>query len=276
MPDWPLQSAGQLQAVSEGFAVANEGGVQIATPAAANTKGTWTQISASAPFDADGIFITLTKKSAAAMMLLDIGVGATGVEQVIVPNLFVGTASNSSYPKNVFIPIQIKAGEKISARLQSTSATATNIRVAVHFVQASWLGLAAFQKVIDMGTSTAASSGTSLTLPAAINAWSAWTQIVASTSDPIKYLIPFYSEPGAAASATAGISFCIQVGRGASGSEIAIGPEFVFNNSSTACSISGFHGFPCEIPAGQRLALRYAATTVPTTSLHGALYGVVG
>lgn len=275
MADWPLVSAGQLQAVSEGFTVANESGVLLTASGTINTKGAWAAISTSTPQEADGIFITLSRKSAAGMQLVDIGIGGAGAEQVLIPNLFMGTASNSSYPKNLYFPVNIPAGSRVSGRVQSATAS-TTIRCAVHLLQSSFLGMAPFQRVVDLGTATATSRGTSLTLPGAINTWSAWTQIVASTSDPLKFVVPVYSEPGAAASATSGIAFCVQIGRGAAASEVAFGPEFVFNNSSTACSINAYMGFPCEIPAGQRLAMRYAGTTVPTTSLDGAIYGVVG
>jgi hypothetical protein len=272
MPDWPLVEAGRMSSTSESWTVANGGGVLV-TAGAINTKGTPAVVSASTPFEAHGIFVTFSTKSSAADQLIDIMVGGAGVEQVLIPNIYYAAGSNSAYGKHFFFPACIAAGTRVTARSQSATASVT-ARVSVALLQQSFLGLPGFSRFLAFGADTAASRGTPLGDPAA-NAWGAWTQLTASLSDTIAWLLPIFGDR-AIATRTSGMKWHGQLGEGAAAAEQSFGPEYPWYSSSTALSISSFVGFPTEIASGQRLSARYTASAITNLGIDCVVYGAVG
>jgi hypothetical protein len=95
-----------------------------------NTKGAYTQIVAATTNQIEAIVIALDDANDSARVsvnwLLDIAVGAA-TESIIVPNFVVvcNSATDKPYPATIGpIPIAIPAGSRISARAQSSNATA--------------------------------------------------------------------------------------------------------------------------------------------------------
>jgi hypothetical protein len=100
-------------------------GLAVDPGGTANTKGSWAVVSTSCIAESDALFCTIgyngdTTRTSAAVMLLDLGVGASSSERVIVPNLFTRWSSNQDGPQNVFgiLPVPIKSGIRIVARSQ--------------------------------------------------------------------------------------------------------------------------------------------------------------
>ncbi len=127
-----------------GFVAASTHGTSVDPGATANTKGAWAQIAASTAADlcglmiaVDGAGISSATANATVEMLLDIGVGAAGSEQVIVSNLQLmqqqlSGGANSAWPSfSPLIPVQVPAGSRLAARCQSTSNTATQRTIGV-------------------------------------------------------------------------------------------------------------------------------------------------
>jgi hypothetical protein len=66
--------------------------------------------------------------------LVDIAVGAAASEQVILPNILVSVGSGSALPNDlVYLPMAVKAGQRIAARCQSATASAA-MTVGVYLV----------------------------------------------------------------------------------------------------------------------------------------------
>lgn len=89
------------------------------------SKGSWTQAIASASTDVFGIFIYIYSNGTAASSrntVLDIGIGPSGSEIVIVPDLICGNASTiqTGFGVGYFFPLFIPAGSRVSVRGQST------------------------------------------------------------------------------------------------------------------------------------------------------------
>lgn len=141
-----FMSAGTNSAVDTyGFLTATNLGAFVEPGTTANTKGVYTQITASTTNDLAGFclgFDNQTDSTSGTVgleyWLLDIAVGAAASEQVLVPNLLVVCRSNNS---NAFIvntttpymPIQIPAGTRISARAQCSTNTSPDRKIGVSF-----------------------------------------------------------------------------------------------------------------------------------------------
>jgi hypothetical protein len=170
-----------------------EFGTLITASATPHTKGSPTQLLAATAFDSFGIIVGVGNVGTAATTntrtLVDIMVGGSGSEAVLIPNLLAGQvgASNSasSQPQYYYFPLYIPAGTRLSARSQSLAASDT-VNVSVHLVQnqipGKWYGY----RVTDYGTSTASSTGTSHTPTNNTGAYATTTQLVASTTNRIR------------------------------------------------------------------------------------------
>lgn len=111
-------------------------GTQVALPGSTNTKGAWTELVASTPYDAKCIlpFISLnTGVGANTRSFLDIAVGASSAEQIIVADMgFDLTTSEEVRSLPVPHPVNIPAGSRISARIAGTAInTGTNPDVSI-------------------------------------------------------------------------------------------------------------------------------------------------
>lgn len=102
-----------------------------------NTKGSWSQVTASLPHDAYGFWLTMAGTATSATstdMLMDIGIGAGGSEVVIVPNLLAGWIGTPTQgPRTLFIPIFIPKGTRVAIRNQGVIASDT-VDCMFHFV----------------------------------------------------------------------------------------------------------------------------------------------
>lgn len=106
-------------------------GVAIDPGVAANTKGSWVEMTSSAPRDLAALVAIIghnndTARAAAATMLLDIGIGAGGSEQVVIPDLFLNWGPTWDCPANVYfqpMPVAIPAGTRVAARAQCSLTT---------------------------------------------------------------------------------------------------------------------------------------------------------
>lgn len=102
----------------------------VVTPAV-GSKGAWAQVIASTTDDSFGLLICVNSSSTSAAsrnIVLDIGLGASGAELVLVPDLIAGNA-NTYGAGGVwyFFPVFVPAGSRVSARAQGTVATTFNV-----------------------------------------------------------------------------------------------------------------------------------------------------
>lgn len=126
------QSAGCGSAIDTyGFNSATILGTAVDPGGTANTKGAYSQIVSSTVADIAGIFVVFDQQNnasgttGATYSLIDIAVGASGSEVVIVPNLvlsvFLSGAPELFGGFLPYIPIQIPAASRISVRSQSST-----------------------------------------------------------------------------------------------------------------------------------------------------------
>jgi hypothetical protein len=233
------------------------GNVTLTANSSANTKGAYAQAIASTTANASmlGILVVGVATSATnTATLLDIATGASGSETVIIENIAVG-ASTSTYFE---VPFKIASGTRISARIQSVVTGGKTAVINVFLIDAGDYANAP-TSVDTIGSSTANSQGTSFS-----GASGTWVQAIASTSRAYRAvtLIPsshdsdignFFNTP-------------IEVGVGASGSEVAFG-DLLHAYVSTEQSRSetpSYSRFGRNIPSGSRLAVRHSLTANPS------------
>lgn len=170
---------------------ASNRGTNVVAAGSANTKGSWTQIIASAPFEVFGIAVQVTNNSSAGGErhgLWDIGIGAASSEQVIASNIGFGAATvnipTQPTPQEIFLPIRIPKGSRIAMRAQNSTASQTsNVLMTLYggYTEPPWR---VFAGADCIGADTATSKLTALTAPSGVGTESSWTSIGSTTTRP--------------------------------------------------------------------------------------------
>lgn len=119
---WPMFGAGFGAVETLGAETADTSGTTIDPGASANTKGAWTEFSAAIGDDYRALMAIFgndnddTKPN--ENWLVDIGIGASGSEVVVVPDiqLATGTAQDGPLPNGFVFPLLIPAGERVAVR----------------------------------------------------------------------------------------------------------------------------------------------------------------
>lgn len=239
------------------------------TGGANNTKGSYTQLTASTTLDICALAVCLQEtNNTTRHCAVDIAVGASGSENVIISNLFVEGGTNGANGQDYLFPINIPAGTRISARAQNGSATADGPTANVVGFDGSF-GQTGSAGIDAIGYLSATTYGTLLTASATANTKGSYVQLSAST--PVDYA-GFWirpSLPSGGAGATAGL---VDLAIGASGSELVILPNFQVCCVQPPATPHFLGPFWIPIPAGTRIAARMQATAASATcGLH--LYG---
>lgn len=230
-------------------------GTQLTANASANTKATsYTTLIASLAADCDGFFLNLLGGTASRDLLVDIAIGASSSEVNIIDNFMLssGTTLNLEV-REVYIPIPIAAGTRVSARCQASTGSATCF-AGVSPVKSRYAF--SFSKATTYGANTGDSGGTSIDPGGTINTLPAnMTQLSAAITDPIRYLIACIGNGGNFTRTTCQHSF--QIGYGGSGSETVVVPltyitQDAGRDTFTPTAFSKF----VDIETGQRLAAR--------------------
>ncbi len=244
------------------FTAAARDPVTVTAGGTAHTKGAWTQLIASTPYDAYGIWIAIDGihvSAAATAYLVDIGVGPSGSEWVIVPNLDVWGADATAAglnPHMFWFPVYLPAGSRISARSQSVTASKT-CRVMVTLDGVPWYGLwGVVGPVVDYGTDLAASTGTSVT--PGNGAFGSWVQVGTTSRDHTFWTV---SMDYLATTTVSALTTLVEVGVGPSGAQQSLG--VIRFRSTTAEQIAG-GPFPLflasrPVPSGTPVWVRAAS-----------------
>lgn len=248
MGDWALASGSRIEVV--GAVTGSTGGTTVTAAGSANTKGSWAQLVAATPCAASSLIVTGNFTGGIAH-LLDIGVGASGSETVLVPDIHASCVSNN--PIVVSFPIAIPAGARLAARLAASTASST-MSVIAYLAKGGWPEPTARSLVDTYGAAAATSRGASVDPGSTANTKGSWTQITASTTRRISTLVVGVGNQRNTAP-TAGAWFA-DIGIGASGSETVLIPNHRIVASANGSLLPSHSLFPVSIPAGSRLAVR--------------------
>jgi hypothetical protein len=248
-------------------------GVTVTANSSAHTKGAWTELIASTTSNSACLFLRVRSvgvPSTNTATLLDIGTGDSGSETEIISNIAIGGAAGSAAdPFGIYlqVPIQIPAGTRISARIQSivTLGKTATIDAAVG---GSGDYAATPTSVDSIGGNTATSEGIGMS-----GSSGTWVEAIASTSRAYRGIVLIPSVASAARGGNANSIFTIGVG--ASASEVEFGNLQFRNNTSEQC----FNLWPCNsvfgksIPAGSRIAIQHDIGSAPS-EIQATLIGI--
>lgn len=235
--------------------------VTVTANTSAHTKGSWSELIASASANASLLVLLAQDVSAVATntaTLLDLGTGASGSESAIASDIAVGGAITTAGPTGVCvsIPLKIASGTRLSARIQSVVTGGKTATVQAFLFDAGDYATAP-TSVDVIGGNTANSQGISFS-----GASGTWVQATASTSQAYRAVAIV---PSTHNTTIATIEPQFDLGVGASGSEVSFGTAIVAYNSnenvfSTPPLLSLFGR---AIPSGSRLAVRHNIATNP-------------
>jgi hypothetical protein len=173
-------------------ATTSAAGTTVTASATTHTKGAWTQLIANTGARSLGIMVTLDNTAAsntATSLLVDIGIGASGSEQVLIPNLAAGYILPQATGTNLrtyYFPVFIPAGSRIAARSQGTIASdtvAVSLQLFQRPVGAGFVGT----RVTAYGVNLATSRGVDVTT-GGTSAYGTAGTISASTANSIRYM----------------------------------------------------------------------------------------
>lgn len=248
-----MEGAGRIE--NAGANTAASRGTAVTANASANTKGSYTQLIASTGFDANGIIIMLDDMTAAVDYLIDIAVGAAASEVVKISNLLAtGGTGSIVYGAYYYFPIRIAAGSRISARCQCSTG-GNIIRVSALLLGNSMQGAEGLAVVTPYGDTTADSGGISIDPGGTVNTKGSYTQITASTTYPIRFLV--FAIGNQLNNIRTSQSWLVDIAVGAAASEVVKIPNIPLNCSTSPDIITPqTMCIPVNIPAGTRLSVR--------------------
>jgi hypothetical protein len=239
----------------------------VTANATAHVKGAWEPLISSTSANASFIVVVVAGVGAGAAntaTLIDLGIGASGVETAFASGIAVGGAlaqaigaSTQGSPGVMFgFPIKVASGSRISARIQSVVTGGKTALVDVFVIDAGDYSTA--PTAVDvLGTSTATSQGANFS-----GASGNWTPLPSTTTTAYRGVSLVLSCHNAT---IANLTDTFSVGVGASGSEIAFGDtRYSFTTAEATHIRQPFaYMFGRAIPSGSRLAVRHAIAANP-------------
>lgn len=254
---------------------ANSNGTVLTAHATPGTDGAWTQLIAATVNEYETLNIFIGDGGVVSgLQLIDIGIGGAGSEVVIVPDLIAivrGTAGRCPYI-SLTLPINVAKGSRIAARIHRGSTASTTNRIALYGQSGTSRGIPSFRRATSYGVVLASAAGTTVDPGATANTQGANTQIVASTTNPIKafYILATRNQSTAGTvSPTTLMEFFI----GAGGSEVTLIPEFsVWASNATTDISSGEYSygpFFVNLPAGSRISAKARCSDNTATQREG-------
>lgn len=275
-----LPSSSLWNGISYGVVTTNGNyaiGTVVAPSATAATKGSWVSLGTlSADAVALRIMVGTIGETKGGTGAFDIGIGGSGSQVVLVPNIVCPYNNGNSTNAYVqfLLPLQLPSGVQVWARSACSAASAAGVYVASFSAFDGEYTAEGYGGVDALGFTAGTLVGTSFTTTGT-GAKGSYSQVIASTTRDYGMLAICVDQGTAGLSTAAPISVDIAIG--ASGSEKIIAPDvFVYLNSNYGGGGATSAGpFPVEVPAGSRIAVRGASDSAYAAITLGAtIYGV--
>jgi hypothetical protein len=256
MADWGF-AEGSQRFGAQGIVTGSSSGTALSSPGATNTKGSYTQLVASTPFDAAGIIVSGGLSASAILSaLIDIAVGAAGVEFVAVPDMNISRMSSTNVAiAPMFVAVAIPAGSRLAARVASNDTSALpTLSVSLIAAAPNYPILAG--PVEALGADASTSKGAVIDPGGTANTKGAWVQLTASTARKTNWAAVSIQEENS----PLGANWLIEIAIGAAGSEaIILDNLHIFGTAGLGPQCKFF--LPMAIPAGVRVAARASCSS---------------
>lgn len=244
----------------------------VVSDASTDTKGSWSQLIASTAYPTAWVVICPQNVSSIDSYLIDIGVGASTAEKVIIPDLHykanagAADAAGGSWT----IPVSIPAGTRLSVRCASSSSGADSVNIGITCIAAQMASTVGF-RCEGFGANTTGSTGTTIDPGGTANTEGSWTQLIASTAFPYRWLALSVRGNNIAAAT----NWLLDIGIGANPNEKILIPDLGIGASSNGDVVSpSTINIPVNIPAGTRLSARCQCSLNTATNRNLLVSGV--
>ncbi len=272
MADFSLQGDGQDYYQADRAPGTTPIGTQCVSSGSDNTKGAWATLPATT-FDSSWLMVHLNQivsvtgvPAATVKVLLDIGIGPPGSEQVIVPDLswmqtsdLVGQAVNATF----MLPLALPSGAALSIRCQSSTGAPVTVTASYTAIASGWCASAGHNDIEAFGVVAATSEGTNITPGNGI--WGSYVELTASSSFKTDWLAISAQIRGSYPLPNTTHEYLLDIAVGGAGAEVTLidSLPLAFNEQGLVLN-SLIPPLPVSIPAGSRVACRLATTTVGT------------
>lgn len=227
--------------------------VTLTGGAAHTLSASFTELEASLSADAGGMYLKLTSTVATSNVntsaLVAIYTGASSSEVLWATVGFGYMMSGAS----LYVPGFIAAGTRVSAKCQGAVASET-VELCYAFLDVAPGDVG---PPVTIGADMANSRGTQITNPASVNTKGAWLELEDSTTDDICAILVCVAQAGDVTHGNGGL--LVDIGVGAAAAEtVVIADVALPTNSSEQLSYHRPTTYAVDIPAGSRIAARYA------------------
>jgi hypothetical protein len=236
---------------------------EVAPNAAADTKGAWSQLIAATLYDASFAQLYFTGGSGGSdqCWAIDLGIGAAGSEQALLPNFVVGVTAYGQGCAALTLPLNIPAKTRISVRQQNNAASGNYAGFNLVLYDDTF----GFEPVAGydvLGFNASTTLGTAVSSGNAVKG--AWTTITAAT---LRDYCGIFICTDTQLSGNWPYETSVDIGIGAAGSEKVLGGDFCFHSPGTSPFIY------TQVPAGSRLSARSANDDNATQNIGVTIYG---
>lgn len=235
--------------------------IQPTSSATANTKGPWEELDPSLDYDATALAVSVRAGHGTQIpALADIGVGASGSEVVIIPNLHINTRAQAAWFAGD-LPIAVPKGSRLACRTQDSDAVANVLPITVH-ARAGRPATPPLARCAALGANTGTSRGTTVDSGGTANVDSSWTQL-GQLPFHGRALMLEIGHPGATfAAQTNYVDLGVYSGAAAGASTIEIVPDIMVRaNAGGTITPFCIPPFDISIPAGYYLYVRHKSST---------------
>lgn len=253
-------------------------GTSVPGGGTAHTYGTWTQIHAGFTYPVEAFTVNInnvTTSAATRNAYFDIGIGTSNSTVTPLVTRLNGGHASPFMGRNYWIPVRIPPDVAVWARQQGTTASsAGTIYLSTFGGNMNPGSFPSFAGMDGLGYTSASTTGTAIT-PGASGAEGAWTQIVESTTGDYGGLMVSPMFVVDTTMATGLLTYCFDVGIGASGQERTVGENLTWDivndtlERASSFSLPTFTG----IPVGSRICVRASCSGTADTSTSVMVYG---
>ena len=233
------------------------------TSGGVNAKGAWVSLGL-ATLDAMWFDLLVRSPNSTPRHFVDIGIGPSGSQVIIVENLYLFPGATSGH--RLRVPVAVPAGAEVWIRTQaSTGAAAASVAIVLYGQRAEYpLGLSSMAAISpDLAATMAGNIAVPLTYT--------WTEIVAAAPRAFRWLAASVGYSGTVpATSQVGV---VEIGVGPAGSETLLMTSLQHIAASFATTSPGWFSVPAWIEAGARISARISAPTPGSDTLAVGIMG---
>lgn len=257
MPEFPCVAGGHAfsSVVNTGTSLP----ANCVTTASGGVKGDWAELIDSTPFDAGDLIIEIGTNGASRYQV-DIGIGASGAESVLIADLACQTGASLGRSDTYRFRIPVPAGSRLSARAADSSGVLAPVYVKITFITPTALN-GQFAGAVATYGAFSGSRGVNVDPGAVANTPSAWVEITAATVRAHQSLTVAATVGDFVLSGNA--AWLVDIGIGGAGSEVVLIPSIFLGASASAdISLGAVQAFDLNVPAGVRLSARAQCSSI--------------